>query len=53
MNKLKLNIAIVRQVQGMIAALLLTHLFACFWFLSSKLDNFNPDTWVYRMGVVD
>ena len=24
------------------------HLMACFWYLISKLNDFGPDTWVYR-----
>lgn len=35
----------------MLTALLLTHVFACIWFLSAKFDNFSEDTWVYRKGL--
>ncbi len=37
-NMLKMNTAIVRLVEGMMTALLITHLFACFWFLIAKFD---------------
>lgn len=53
MNKLKMNEGIVRMIQGVIATIVITHLFACFWFLTSKIDDFNPDTWVARKGIVD
>ena len=51
--KLQMNTAIVRMVQGMFSALIITHIFACFWFLSSKLYEFTPETWVYRLGILD
>ena len=25
----------------------------CFWFLSAKFDDFSPDTWVVRKGIID
>jgi len=53
MNKLKMNGGIVRMIQGCIATVVITHLFACFWFLTAKIDDFNPDTWVAREGIVD
>lgn len=37
----------------MAAALLLTHLFACLWFFAAKIDDFGPDTWVYRKNLLD
>lgn len=37
-NMLKMNTAIVRLVEGMLTALIITHIFACFWFLISKFD---------------
>jgi len=53
MKKLRMNTAIVRMIQGMVASVVITHLFACFWFLTSKFDDFEPDTWVFRMGMRD
>ena len=43
--------AISRQIRFSFTAILLTHIFACFWFLSAKFMNFHPDTWVYREGL--
>ncbi len=37
----------------MVTSVILTHLFACFWFMTSKFDDFNPDTWVVRKKIVD
>lgn len=53
MSKLKMNGGILRMLQGMIATVVITHLFACFWFLTAKLLEYNPDTWVTRKGIVD
>ena len=51
LRSFKMNSAIQRMIQGMITAVLLTHVFACLWFLTAKLDNFNDGTWVARMGL--
>ena len=37
----------------MAAAVVITHLFACFWFLTAKFDDFNPNTWVVRKKLLD
>ena len=50
---LQMNAAIIRMVQGMLASVVITHLFACFWFMSSKFDGFEPETWVYKHNKVD
>jgi hypothetical protein len=39
----------MRMVQGMATSIIITHIVACLWFLTSRLDNFNPDTWVARI----
>jgi hypothetical protein len=31
--------------------LLFTHIFACIWFLSAKFNDFDENTWVYRLGI--
>ena len=31
----------------------MTHIFACFWFLTAKFMDFHPDTWVYREGLAN
>ena len=47
------NNAIVRQSLSMISALVLTHIFGCFWFLTAKLDDYGPDTWPFRFNFID
>ena len=41
-NKLSMNTAITRMISGLFAGVVITHIVACFWFLSSKYDDFNP-----------
>ena len=36
----------------LIAGLFLIHLFACFWYLTAKFDDFGPNTWVARGGLL-
>ena len=32
---------------------LLVHLMSCFWFLAAKLNDFEDDTWVTSMGLIN
>ena len=48
---IKLNAVTKRLIKGMITALLLTHIFACFWFLTAKFSSFEDGTWVARMNL--
>ena len=50
---LKTHQGMSRLFGGLFAVLLMTHFFACIWFLSSKIDNFSPDTWVVRKNLQD
>lgn len=50
---LKMNAAILRMVQGMSTAVLITHIFACFWYLGANLNQLSPDTWVFRKNLID
>lgn len=47
-NKMNMNAAIFRMFQGIITTITLTHLFGCFFFLSARLNEFSPETWVFR-----
>jgi hypothetical protein len=50
---LKMKAAILRMIQGLISAVLVTHIFACFWFLCAKFKELGPGTWVHSKGLVD
>ena len=43
----------LRMIQSFVIAIFSVHVAGCFWFLSSRFDDFNPKTWVYRKGLVD
>jgi cytochrome c oxidase assembly factor CtaG len=53
MRAMKVSSAISRMIQGSITALLLTHITACFWYLTAKFSNFNEDTWVARTDLIE
>jgi hypothetical protein len=53
MDSIKMNAGIVRMITVTISVFFLVHLVGCIWFLSSKLDDFNPDTWVVRFSYMD
>ena len=36
-----MNAAIMRLVQGVVTAVMVTHIFACVWFLSAKIIDFG------------
>lgn len=48
---LKLQATKQKMLTLLIGGFFLIHLFACFWYLSAKFDDFNPDTWVARKGL--
>ena len=48
---LKLQAGAQKMLSLLVAGAFLIHLFACFWHLSAKFDDFNPNTWVARKGL--
>ena len=44
---------VLRIVSFMLSVCLLVHIVGCLWFFIAKLDNFAPDTWVVRLGMVN
>ena len=40
------------MVMLLLGVFFLIHLFACFWYLSAKFNDFDPDTWVARKGLL-
>jgi hypothetical protein len=29
------------------------HVAACFWYMTAKLSDYDPDSWVVRLGFID
>ena len=52
-EKLALTSGVTQMLGVVVLTVFMTHLSACFWFLQAKLDNFEPDTWPVRKGLVD
>jgi Ion channel len=53
MEKIKMNAAASRMIMITILGIFFVHLVSCFWYFAAKMDDFNPDTWVYRMHLQD
>lgn len=47
-----INSGIMRLISLLITVLLVVHLIGCFWFYEAKLDEFNPETWVFRFFII-
>ena len=43
----------VKVAKSYITIIIFVHIIACFWYLSSKLYDFSPDTWVIRLNYQD
>lgn len=48
-----LSSSATRMLQSVAVALFCVHVVGCFWFMSSKFSEFEPNTWVVRRGVID
>lgn len=44
---------VTRLLSGMLIVILMTHIVACIWFLSARVNSFEPDTWVFRYNFID
>ena len=51
MGGFSVNAAILRMFAAIFTGLMLTHVFACLWFLTAKFDNFGPESWITRKGL--
>jgi hypothetical protein len=49
----KLNSGIARMLGVTVTVLFMVHLMSCFWFLVARFNDFSPDTWVAKLGVMD
>jgi hypothetical protein len=49
----KLTPAVERIMVMILIALILSHVSACLWYFVTKMEDFNPQTWVVRTGYTD
>lgn len=50
---LNLKSSMVRLLKTFISIIICVHIFSCFWYLSAKLNDFSPETWVVRLNYQD
>lgn len=48
---IQINAGLMKLFQFVGTAIVCVHVASCFWFLTAKLDDFGPDTWVTRAGL--
>lgn len=44
---------VARLLSAIYIILLLAHFIACLWYFVAKIDDFGPDTWVFKRGLLD
>ena len=50
---MNMNRAVSRLIKVSAGVFFLVHLMSCAWFLTAKFEDFAPDTWPVRIGVID
>jgi hypothetical protein len=50
---MKVNSGYARMTSVLGSVILCIHLISCLWFLTAKLSDFSPDTWVIRINLQD
>lgn len=53
LEKLSMNPGIMRLITTLIIVGIIVHVYACLWFLQSKMSDHGPDTWVSRYDYVN
>ena len=46
------NIGIAKLSKFMATTTICVHVMGCFWYLTAATEEFHPDTWVARKGLV-
>ncbi|OMJ85032.1 hypothetical protein SteCoe_13754 [Stentor coeruleus] len=49
----RLATGLIRMVKFCFTVLLVVHVIGCFWYYLAKLEEFSPDTWVFRYGMLE
>jgi hypothetical protein len=50
---LSLKHSVLRLCGSFVTIIVLIHIISCFWYYSSRIEKFHPETWVVRNGYVD
>lgn len=52
-KKFSMSAGLSRLFNTLMLVLILSHLFACLWYYTARLDKFNEDTWMSRYNMLD
>mmetsp|Transcript_11318 Transcript_11318/g.22262 ORF Transcript_11318/g.22262 Transcript_11318/m.22262 type:complete len:691 (-) Transcript_11318:114-2186(-) len=50
---IRIKHSFMRLLKSFISVLVCLHIIACFWYFAAKINDFGPNTWVYRYGYLD
>jgi hypothetical protein len=53
MNEIKMNAGINRMLWTTAIVFLMVHLMSCIWFLIAKMNDFNEETWVSELDLIE
>ena len=53
LDKFHINIQIERLIYYILGLFMFIHLSACFFFFIAKLEDFSPESWVNKLGLID
>lgn len=49
---MKAHSGVTRMLTVMVYVLISVHIISCLWVMTSKVDNYNEDTWLYRKNAI-
>jgi len=50
---LQVNSRLFKMLRFLLYVLVSVHISACFWYITARLDEFGPETWVHRLGFAE
>ncbi len=50
-DSIKMTTGMVRMIKIISVVLFVVHLMSCLWYLSAKMNDFEPDSWVVTRGI--
>lgn len=53
MNIMRMNPGITKMIKVALTVFFLVHLMTCFWYLTAKFQDFPPECWVVKAGLMN
>ena len=53
LDRLNINVSLTRGLKFLLMIMFMLHLISCGWYFIAKVEDFHPDTWVVRIGILD